>query len=125
MTISTWVQVAAGGAIGATLRFAAQGAALRLLGSSFPLGTLAVNVTGSLLMGLLAALLLARPEMARLQPLLMTGILGGFTTFSAFSLDTLALVQRGETGKALAYVIASVALSLLGVLGGYALGRSL
>lgn len=122
--MATWIQVAAGGALGAALRFAAQGAALRTFGAGFPLGTLAVNVLGSLLMGLLAALLLARPEMARLQPLLMTGVLGGFTTFSAFSLDTLALVQRGEAGKALAYVMASVTLSLLGVLGGYALGRS-
>lgn len=122
--MAIWLQVAVGGALGATLRFAVQGYCLRLFGPGFPVGTLTVNVVGSLLMGLIAALLLARPEAARLQPLLLTGILGGFTTFSAFSLDTLALVQRGETSKALAYILASVLLPLLGVLGGYALGRS-
>ena len=121
--IGVWVQVAAGGAIGASLRFAAQGAALRLFGTGFPLGTLAVNVVGSAAMGALAALMLARPDLARLQPLLLTGVLGGFTTFSAFSLDTLVLVQRGEAGKALAYATASVALSLLAVLAGFALAR--
>ena len=125
MMLGVWIQVAVGGAIGACLRLAATGAALRLFGPGFPVGTLAVNVVGSLIMGLAAGLLLARPEAARWQPLLMTGILGGFTTFSAFSLDTLALVQRGEGGKAMIYVAASVVLSLLAVWGGYALGQSL
>ena len=125
MMLGVWIQVAVGGAIGACLRLAATGTALRLFGAGFPVGTLAVNVVGSLAMGLVAALLLDRPEAARLQPVLMTGILGGFTTFSAFSLDTLALVQRGEGGKAMIYVAASVLLSLLAVLGGYALGQSL
>lgn len=122
--MGAWIQVAVGGAIGATLRFGVQAVALRLFGPGFPVGTMTVNVIGSVLIGLLAAQVLGRPELIRIQPLLMTGILGGFTTFSTFSLDTLSIVQRGETGKALAYVTASLMLSLLGVVLGFALGRS-
>jgi CrcB protein len=125
MMPGVWIQVAVGGAMGAVLRLAAQGTALRLFGPGFPAGTLAVNVAGSAAMGLAAALLLARPELDRLQPFVMTGLLGGFTTFSAFSLDILRLAERGEAGKAVVYAAASVGLSLLGVLGGYALGRSI
>jgi CrcB protein len=98
-------------------------AALRLLGPAFPWGTLAVNVLGSLLMGLLAALLAGRSGEAR--ALLMTGVLGGFTTFSAFSLDAWTLWERGDVALAALYVGASVILSLCGLGAGLVLGRAL
>ncbi len=111
-----------GAGLGGLLRHGVNLAALRFLGPSFPWGTLAVNVAGSLLMGLLAAAL-ARHAEARL--FLMTGVLGGFTTFSAFSLDAVALWERGEAGLALLYVSASVLLSVGALVGGLALGRAL
>lgn len=123
--IVTVLQIALGGAIGAVLRFATYAAMARWLGAGFPFGTLAVNVLGSAVMGLLAALLLERADAPRLAPLLMTGVLGGYTTFSAFSLDTLLLIERGEPGRALVYMAASVALSVGALWGGLLLGRSL
>ncbi len=118
--------VALGGAIGATLRFAAVGALLRLA-PGFPWGTVAVNVLGSFAMGVLAVLVLERLPggWARLGPLLLTGVLGGFTTFSAFSLDTVALLERGRPGAAAAYVLASVAGSVAALALGLRLGRAL
>jgi len=85
-----------------------------------PLGTLAVNVLGSLVIGVLFIWLGARESW---QLFLMTGVLGGFTTFSAFSLDTLKLIEGGQTLQALAYVAGSVALSLAAVTLGAALAR--
>jgi CrcB protein len=102
----TLLQVAFGGAIGSVLRYLTVAA----VGAS--LGTLVVNVLGSFVMGVLFIALTAR---AGLSPLLMTGILGGFTTFSAFSLDVLKLWQAGQVIPALAYVGASVVLSLIAV----------
>ena len=102
----TLFQVALGGAIGSVLRF------LTVAAAGAPMGTLIVNVLGSLAMGALFVALTAR---AGLSPLLMTGVLGGFTTFSAFSLDTLKLWQSGQILPALAYVAASVILSLIAV----------
>lgn len=97
-----------GGAIGAGLRYEAGRASLRLMGPAFPWGTLAVNLTGGLLMGVLAGALVRTGggETARL--LLGVGVLGGFTTFSAFSLDTYNMVIRGQAELAVAYVAASV-----------------
>lgn len=100
--------VAIGGAIGAVLRY------LVVASLAFPLGTLAVNVIGSFLIGL-AAFSLASKGLDRFLPLIVTGILGGFTTFSAFSLDTLRLVEAGRLAAAGGYVLASVILSLLAV----------
>ena len=119
----TFLSVALGGAIGASARFAVNLLAVRLFGTGFPAGTLGVNVLGSFAMGVLAVLLLDRAS--PLAPFLLTGVLGGFTTFSAFSLDTLMLWERGEPGLALVYVILSVAASLLAVFAGLALGRSI
>lgn len=119
----TFLSVALGGAIGASARFAVNLAAARLFGMVFPVGTLCVNVLGSFAMGVLAVLLLDRAS--PLAPFLLTGVLGGFTTFSAFSLDTLMLWERGQPGLALVYVILSVAASLLAVFAGLALGRSI
>ncbi|MDG1130780.1 fluoride efflux transporter CrcB [Seohaeicola saemankumensis] len=109
--LTTLLQVALGGAIGATARYLTSMGALRLLGAGFPWGTLAVNVIGSFLMGLLVVVL-AQRDATRLAPFLLTGVLGGFTTFSAFSLDAMALYERGETMLAAFYVGASVILSL-------------
>ena len=109
--IHTLWQVALGGALGASARYLTGVAAMRLMGPGFPWGTLAVNVVGSFLMGVLV-IVLAHKDATRLAPFLMTGILGGFTTFSAFSLDTMAMVERGQTTLAGFYVVASVLLSL-------------
>lgn len=105
--MSLW-QVAIGGAIGASLRY---GVNLALSRGGFPWHTLAVNVLGSALMGALMVALAHRGHQ-HLAPLLMTGVLGGFTTFSAFSMDSMALIQRGQMGLALAYMAGSVLLSL-------------
>lgn len=109
--LTTLVQVALGGAIGAVARFLVVTGAARAFGPGFPIGTLAVNVAGSLVMGMLAALLLG-PKTAPAAPFLITGVLGGFTTFSAFSLDALRLVEDGRIGTAALYVVLSVVLSL-------------
>lgn len=118
------LQVALGGAIGAVARYLTLIAAARAMGPGFPYGTVMVNVAGSFLMGLLFVLLAER-GLSRHAPLLLTGVLGGFTTFSAFSLDTLTLVERGQSGAALLYVAASVGLSLLAIVAGLALGRGM
>lgn len=114
----TLLYAAMGGALGAALRY------LTCLVVAFPFGTLAVNVLGSLAMGLAFVLLLDR-GMDRGAVFFMTGILGGFTTFSAFSLDALRLYERGDGAFALAYVAASVVLSLAAVLIGALLARGL
>lgn len=113
-----------GGGIGAALRHGVNLAGARLLGVAFPYATLFENVTGSLVMGLLAAYFAFRanaPQEVRL--FLTTGILGGYTTFSAFSLDTALLYERGELGLAAVYVLASVLLSVGGLFAGLALVR--
>lgn len=109
--LTTVLQVAAGGAIGAVARYLTSVGAIRFLGTGFPWGTMAVNVIGSFLMGLLVVYL-AHKDATRFAPFLLSGILGGFTTFSAFSLDALAMYERGETMLAGFYVGASVILSL-------------
>ncbi len=107
----TLLQVALGGAIGAAARFLVVTGAARAFGTGFPMGTLAVNVAGSLAMGILAAWLLG-PKASPAAPFLITGVLGGFTTFSAFSLDALRLLETGRIGTAALYVTLSVVLSL-------------
>ncbi|MDP4032644.1 MAG: fluoride efflux transporter CrcB [Pseudorhodobacter sp.] len=122
--ILTLSQVALGGAIGACLRYLVNVASLRALGPGFPYATLMVNVAGSFLMGVLVVILAEKGGL-RFAPLLMTGILGGFTTFSAFSLDTISLWERGQSWLSLGYVGASVILSLAALLAGLQLARSL
>jgi CrcB protein len=118
--------VAAGGAIGASARYALNVGVGRWLGPAFPWATLFANVSGSLAMGLLAGLIIGREgETVALRAFLATGVLGGFTTFSAFSLDFANLVGRGETLAALAYAAASVGLSIAGVLLGLAIARGI
>lgn len=122
--IWTLIQVALGGAVGASGRYLTHIGVTRLTGAEWPYGTVVINVLGSLVMGLLYAALLER-GISRHTPWLITGALGGFTTFSAFSLDTLVLVEKGQGGLALLYVVASVGLSLLAMVAGLALGRGI
>lgn len=104
------LQIALGGALGALARHGCGLAVLRLAGPGFPLGTFAVNLAGSFLMGLAAVAVLARggEDLRRFAPFLMPGLLGGFTTFSAFSLETVTLIERGRAAAAAGYVGASV-----------------
>ena len=117
--MNPYLQVAIGGAIGATCRFALY----RLMPLAWQ-ATLLVNVLGSFAMGLLAAAFAHRFGNGW-APLLLTGVLGGFTTFSAFSLDVVTLWERGQGAGAFAYVGASVLLSLAAVVAGLALGRGI
>jgi CrcB protein len=113
-----------GGGLGAALRHGVNVGAARWLGTNFPYGTVTVNVTGSLVMGLFAAYLAFKGDASQSWRLFIaTGILGGYTTFSAFSLDVAVLYERGATGLALAYVLASVVLSILGLFAGLWLVR--
>jgi len=97
-----------GGAFGAGLRHLVGLVALRRLGPGFPWSTLTVNLVGGLLMGLLAGWLVKAGGTEQTRLLLGVGLLGGFTTFSAFSLEVALMIERGETGIALGYVLASV-----------------
>jgi CrcB protein len=112
-----------GGGLGSVLRWLTGLFAMRVFGTGFPTGTLAVNLVGCLLMGVFARLFLMGPqpvEPARL--LLMTGLLGGYTTFSAFALDAAQLWMRDAAGLALGYILLSVAGSLAAVALGLWLG---
>jgi len=120
----TFLQVALGGAIGASLRFGVGLAMLRVAGPGFPLGVLTVNVLGSFLMGVIMVLSFHR-GFEHLNPFLMTGVLGGFTTFSAFSLEAFTLYERGQIVAAGAYVGLSVVLSLAGLALGVWLARGM
>jgi CrcB protein len=113
-----------GGGLGAALRHGVNLTALRLTGTGFPYGTLFVNVVGSLAMGLLAGYFAFRGDASQHWRLfLTTGILGGFTTFSAFSLDAALLYERGAVGLAALYVLSSVLLSIAGLFAGLYLVR--
>ncbi|MBT8410997.1 MAG: fluoride efflux transporter CrcB [Octadecabacter sp.] len=121
--IPTVVQVALGGAIGAAARYGV-GAALYRPGAGFPVAVLTVNVLGSFLMGALVVYL-GQKMLTQLNPLLMTGVLGGFTTFSAFSLEAYTLFERGAVGQAAVYVALSVVLSIAALVAGIFLMRGL
>lgn len=122
--IMTLPQVALGGALGASLRYLTNVAAMRAFGPGFPVATVLVNVLGSFLMGVLVVALAEKGGM-RFAPLLMTGVLGGFTTFSAFSLDAVTLYERGQIALAGGYVLGSVILSLAALVAGMAITRGL
>lgn len=114
-----FLMAAAGGALGAGARHLVNVGALRLAGAGFPWGTLAVNVLGCFLMGLLIEAAALRWSMSgEMRAFLATGVLGGFTTFSAFSLDFAVLMERKAQGAALVYAGVSVALSLLALFAG-------
>jgi CrcB protein len=122
-----YLAVALGGALGATLRFAVGVWAVRALGTGFPYGTFAVNILGSFAMGLAAEAVLERfPESSpEVRNFVMTGVLGGFTTFSAFSLDALFLVEKERMTAAALYILGSVGLSIGALWAGLTLARSL
>ncbi len=120
----TFLQVGLGGAIGSMLRFGVGLAAARHAGGGFPLGVLPVNVLGSFLMGMVVVYTFQK-EATHLSPFLMAGVLGGFTTFSAFSLEAFTLYERGAVGTAALYVVLSVGLSILGLALGVWLARGI
>jgi len=104
-----WLAIAAGGAIGALLRYATATQVANWLGRGFPWGTLAVNVLGSLAMGLLYVWLVERAGLSgEWRVFLTVGLLGAFTTFSTFSIETLVLIEQGDWLRAISYVLASV-----------------
>jgi len=117
--------VAVGGAGGAVMRYLFAGWIGRMAGAGF-MGTMAVNVLGSFLMGVCAVVMMERlpGSWARFSPLVITGFLGGFTTFSAFSLDAVYLLERGRTLVALGYIGGSVLLSMAGLVMGLSLARA-
>ena len=121
-----YVLVFIGGGLGSTLRYVINVVCPRLFGPGFPYHTFIINITGSTVMGLIAGYFAFRADASQSWRLfLMTGILGGYTTFSAFSLDTAVLYERGEIGQALFYVLGSVVFSILGLFAGMALVRHL
>jgi fluoride exporter len=122
----SYLLVFLGGGLGASLRHFINVACARCIGTAFPYGTFLINITGSTVMGLIAGYLAFKGEASQPWRLfVMTGILGGYTTFSAFSLDTAMLYERGEIGLAFLYVLGSVVLSIAGLFAGLALVRHL
>ena len=118
-----WLLVFLGGGLGAMARHGVNRLGLAMLGPGFPWWTLAVNVTGSFLIGLLAGLFGALETEHRARLFLITGFLGGFTTFSAFSLEALTLWERGAGLQSGLYILGSVCLSLIGAALGLMLSR--
>lgn len=127
MTASAYLAVALGGALGSVVRFWLTAVMTALTGPRYPWGTLLINVAGSFIIGLVAGLTLT-PERLGWHPsvriFLMTGFCGGFTTFSAFSLQALELLQDGETMAALGYMVASVILCVVFTWFGWMIARA-
>ncbi|RWC27637.1 fluoride efflux transporter CrcB [Mesorhizobium sp.] len=117
--------VVVGGGIGAGIRHLTSMGALRLVGPNYPWGTMAINIVGSFAMGLFIAILARRGGSNELRLFVATGILGGFTTFSAFSLDFATLWERGATLPAFGYALASVIGAIVALFLGLWLARSL
>ena len=124
--LKLYLAVGAGGALGSIARYIFVAQAARLFGAGFPWGTMAVNILGSLVMGLVAGLFSVRgPVPVEWQAFFTFGLLGGFTTFSAFSLDVWTLFERGDTAHAAAYMLGSVGLSIAGLVMGLSFARRL
>ena len=119
------LMVAVGGMVGSVLRYAVSVLAQRLYGDAFPLGTLTVNAVGCFAVGVLLPLLDRQFLGPESRALLLVGLIGGFTTFSAFGLETVELVRRGATGLAFANVALNVGLGLLAVWLGIQAGRAI
>jgi CrcB protein len=118
--------IAVGAAAGGVARYYLTSWVLVRTGAAFPWGTLLINVTGSLLLGMIVRYAVATPEMSvELRALLTTGFCGGYTTFSTYSYETAALIETGQYGRAGAYAIGSAALALLATFAGFALVREL
>ena len=126
MPIKLLLFVAAGGAMGAVARFAVMSGVGHWLGHGFPWGTLVVNVVGSVALGVVVELsALVWSPSPEVRALVVVGLLGAFTTFSTFSMDVYFLIDRGAVGAALGYVLASVAVCVVGFWGGIAVMRQL
>lgn len=124
--LQNFIFVGLGGGLGAMSRYGSGLALTRMLGAGFPYGTLFVNVIGSLLMGLFMGFIVERSIETELPRLLLaTGFLGGFTTFSAFSLDAVTLFERGEIGLSATYVVASLVVSILALMVGLMIARGI
>jgi CrcB protein len=118
--------IAVGAAAGGVSRFYLASAIQQRLGASFPWGTLAINLTGSLLLGFIIRYALATPAVSiEMRAMLTTGFCGGYTTFSTFSYETAVLLEEGQFGRAAAYSFGSVMLALLGTFLGFMLAREL
>ena len=125
MNLGLLLAVAAGGALGSVARYLAGIGATRLFGLGFPWGTLIVNIAGSFLIGAFVELFALRWDLPQEGRVFLTvGICGGFTTFSTFSLDTWALMERGDWGLAAAYILGSVVLSIGALIGALYLVRA-
>ncbi len=122
--LQAMIQVAIGGAVGASGRYLTNHYVMRVIGPGFPWGTMVANVLGSFVMGVLVVVL-AHKGGTRYAPLLMTGFLGGFTTFSAFSLDAFTIYERGQVLIAAGYVVASVVVSILALVVGVLFTRGI
>jgi fluoride exporter len=124
MNLQFIIAVAVGGSIGSVARYLVAMGSSRLFGASFPWGVLIINVTGSFLIGAFVGLFATRWDLPQaLRIFLTVGICGGYTTFSTFSLDSYYLMERGELGAALIYMVASVCLSIGALMGGLFLAR--
>lgn len=122
--MNTYIAIAFGGAFGAVSRFWLHEAVQRFNGSSFPLGTFAVNILGSFLIGVFFVVLAEKAQLSEpWRPLIAVGFLGAMTTFSTFSLDALLLFEQGHYNTALFYILSSVALCLFAAFAGMQLTR--
>ena len=115
--LGSFASVALGGALGAMARYGVGLMVVRAGQGGFPVAVILVNVLGSFLMGALVVYL-GQKSLTHLSPLLMTGVLGGFTTFSAFSLEAVTLFERGDVGQAAVYVVVSVVVSIAALMFG-------
>ena len=124
MSVKILFAVAAGGAIGSVARYIVMSTVTRLIGPGFPWGTMTVNIVGSFIMGLLVEAAALRWEVSEpVRALIFVGMLGGFTTFSTFSLDLVSLIERQQGTQALLYGGASVVLGLFALIGGLQAAR--
>jgi CrcB protein len=124
--VRTYLAIAIGGTLGCWARFAMTNLVQAIYGRDFPYATLSINLLGSLLMGFLFIETLERLTLSPgFRAGILTGVLGGYTTFSTFEMETLLLVEQGEVGQAILYVVLSVGLGFLGAFAGAYVARNL